>query len=729
MSKMSRLSSTMYPLLAGICLSCILLVSKANAQKENNIWYFGDHAGLDFNSGKPVARTDGQLNTDEGCATMCDRNTGALLFYTDGVSVWNNRHQKMPRGNNTLHGYTHSAQSALILPMPCDSTKFYIFTAPGLEDSNVTRGMFYSIVDMTKDGGRGDLIMMNKQLLDFATEQMTAVLHRSGKDYWIITHGLHNNKLFAYRLSEFGIDTLPVVSATGAVHNGTFNDKALTTIGPMVASPDGRHLASAMSQLCELYDFDDSTGFVSNGRRLTIGTGEYGACFSPDNKKLYFSAWQDQGYIVQFDITAGNTTAIQNTMKRINILDIAYPGGMQLGPDGRIYVAKEGKPVGIGVGDSTLGVIQNPNMAGYACVYVDHGVNLATGLSIAGLPNIVTSSYVRHPLLDVCTLMPVSRFYDQFKVCGDNCITLSDSSYNGATSYVWSFPGSDQQGSTDQNPGKVCYSAPGKYVISLTVSNARGSDVSTRTVFIPKASGIISTYSLGRLVVNVGSGVDLPIVMRFPDLGVSPNNYKVIDYIVQFDQTQFSVDITDPAKALTVPAGWNPSAIDLQPDGLHVTLTNAGNGEASNNLQLGTLHLLARAGGAPTYPILRNLVIRTADSAYSFCGNVEGDRIAVLNVPVDGIAPEAALANAITVFPNPVKSNGTLQLQYTGAASVNSSVQLYDEIGKEVLVVPSIALHPHAVESLPLGTLEKGVYYLRVSLNGTTVTKKITVTN
>ena len=36
------------------------------SQKEANIWYFGENAGMDFNSSPPVALTDGLLNTLEG---------------------------------------------------------------------------------------------------------------------------------------------------------------------------------------------------------------------------------------------------------------------------------------------------------------------------------------------------------------------------------------------------------------------------------------------------------------------------------------------------------------------------------------------------------------------------------------------------------------------------------------------------------------------------------------
>jgi hypothetical protein len=49
---------------------------------------------LDFSNGAPVALTDRQIDTAEGCATISDAN-GQLLFYTDGKKVWNKNHQVM----------------------------------------------------------------------------------------------------------------------------------------------------------------------------------------------------------------------------------------------------------------------------------------------------------------------------------------------------------------------------------------------------------------------------------------------------------------------------------------------------------------------------------------------------------------------------------------------------------------------------------------------------------
>jgi hypothetical protein len=78
---------------------CIFISSIINAQGEANIWYFGNFLGLDFNSGAAVPLNDGQINNTpaEGVATISDAN-GNLLFYTDGVKVWNRLHQVMPNG-------------------------------------------------------------------------------------------------------------------------------------------------------------------------------------------------------------------------------------------------------------------------------------------------------------------------------------------------------------------------------------------------------------------------------------------------------------------------------------------------------------------------------------------------------------------------------------------------------------------------------------------------------
>ena len=55
-----------------ILLSFLLIIvsAKGYTQKQAANWYFGSTAGLDFNSGIPVAITNGALQTMEGCSSI-----------------------------------------------------------------------------------------------------------------------------------------------------------------------------------------------------------------------------------------------------------------------------------------------------------------------------------------------------------------------------------------------------------------------------------------------------------------------------------------------------------------------------------------------------------------------------------------------------------------------------------------------------------------------------------
>jgi len=63
---------------------------------------------------------------------------------------------------------------------------------------------------------------------------------------------------------------------------------------------------------------------------------------------------------------------------------------------------------------------------------------------------------------------------DASLLCTNECTTFMDASINGPFSYAWSFPGGVPSTSTDPMP-TVCYSTPGIYGASLTVSNVGGS--------------------------------------------------------------------------------------------------------------------------------------------------------------------------------------------------------------------------------------------------------------
>ncbi|RLD66667.1 MAG: hypothetical protein DRI84_04280, partial [Bacteroidetes bacterium] len=52
-------------------LACIFIALFSTAQSQVNIWYFGQNAGVEFNTnGVAVPLLNGNMNTPEGCASI-----------------------------------------------------------------------------------------------------------------------------------------------------------------------------------------------------------------------------------------------------------------------------------------------------------------------------------------------------------------------------------------------------------------------------------------------------------------------------------------------------------------------------------------------------------------------------------------------------------------------------------------------------------------------------------
>ena len=365
-----------------ICNLFALSTTNLNAQKQTNIWYFGLRAGLDFNSGTPTPLTNSLMATNEGCASIAD-NTGNLLFYTNGVYVWNREHQQMPGGFG-LMGHRSSSQSAIIVPKPGDQKLYYIFTT---DLQSQAYGMRYSVVDITKSSNTGDVVEKNVFLTSPITEKITAVQHQNGRDFWVIAHKWDSDAFVSFLITPRGVSKFPVISRIGSVHKG----KSKGAIGCMKASPDGRKIAVAIWRdinRFEVFDFNNNTGGLTNRLHLEPYPEAYGVEFSPDGSKLYGTTngiGKAKPQLWQFNLRAGSNVAIASSAVLISTETKHKIGALQLGPDGRIYLAKEN--------DNFLGVIQNPNAPGWSCRYLDQGMSLGTRQSKLGLPNFVQSYF------------------------------------------------------------------------------------------------------------------------------------------------------------------------------------------------------------------------------------------------------------------------------------------------------------------------------------------------
>ena len=454
-----------------ITLIFLLLTSTLSfAQKEANIWYFGGYAGIDFNSGTPVALTDGALFTAEGCASISD-NGGNLLFYTNGDSVWNKNHVPMPNGFG-LMGHTSATQTALIVSKPGSTNIYYIFTVPAQVDQFGKVGFWYSTVDMTLDGGLGDITNKNTFLHHPVAEKLTAVRHANGCDIWIIVHEWNSNRFLAYLVDSAGVNASPVISNAGSNHmgNGDLLFPNPGSTGQLKASPDGSRLALAflptVTGRVEIFDFDNATGVISNPLSVDGGKGVYGVEFSPDGTKLYVSR-PFAGKIDQYNLLSGSAVDIINSRTVIGASK-AMPGSLQLGPDGKIYCAITiTQSLNNLTGSPYIGAINNPDALGTACNYTDSAVFLNGKVSVLGLPTFMQSYF--YPEIK----------YDYLNTCLGDSTFFFITNANNADSVLWTFDdplSGPLDTSTEFNPVHL-FSDTGVYNIKLTKYMACGSMV------------------------------------------------------------------------------------------------------------------------------------------------------------------------------------------------------------------------------------------------------------
>ena len=213
-----------------ILFSLLYVIGYTQIPGQTTNWYFGTNAGITFNSGSPVALTNGALTTTEGVATMSD-NSGNILFYTNGVTVWNKNHLVMTNGTGLL-GDVSSTQSAIIVQKPNQPNIYYIFTSDNDAEPN---GICYSIVDMSLSVGLGAVTTKNTQLKTPSCEKLCAVRHCNNVDVWVLSHDWNTNVFTGWVVDNIGVASITAWSISGSVVSGV----PQSAYGQLKASPNG----------------------------------------------------------------------------------------------------------------------------------------------------------------------------------------------------------------------------------------------------------------------------------------------------------------------------------------------------------------------------------------------------------------------------------------------------------------------------------------------------------
>ena len=450
--------------------------------------------------------------------TVYDKD-GKPMFIFDPVSG------SLTSGSAVLGGSQKSTQSAIIVPKPvchgCDYL-YYVYTTAEI---NGTRQITYSVVDMRRNDGKGAVVQQNVPVVTStvsasSTERSASVRRDRDTTYWVMTHDYGTNCFRVDQLTaqnkvnqktfclgtahdspargegqiKIGPPPTPVSttvssgsSTTGS--SGTITAGTPTTVtsntavrpvavvipgDPKSTDPDKR------KSYVEIFNFDVETGVLKGpDKRIDLGPAPptaYGVEFSPDGTKVYVtllgevssvSGVQTQtglSRIVQFDITDADPTS---TSAIIEESSTRQYGSLQIGPDGKIYVAVQDRPA--------LSVIDNANgSAGFTTnpfakppVFTVDGQDLGGKISQLGLPNQVAnfsqpSSSAGVSVSNVCQGEPVQATITPYcpKLKEKYTLIIRNAATGAVVARTDSFTQTSQQYNISQ---------PGTYSVSLGV--------------------------------------------------------------------------------------------------------------------------------------------------------------------------------------------------------------------------------------------------------------------
>ncbi len=363
-------------------LILIFIGLNTTAQQHDNVWPIGYHycSGcaipiLDFTYGRPdTAGIYSPIDLFYTNTSICD-SSGLLQFYTNGIWVANKYGQILPGSQDfnldsaVVHfgwtAYMPFFQCAIAVPFPGHPNQYCLFHVSG-RDWNMQNfvqpmRMAYSIIDMSANGGAGQMVLKNSTVFadTLLYSTMQAVKHANGRDWWIVSKEYNSNGLYAALLTPDSIATVVHSNSGPYFRRGN-------TIGQTKFSPDGTKFAWANrdSSLIYLYMFDRCTGVFTFDTLIRHAQNANGfnlvSCvFSPNSRYLYAS---DYFNIYQFDTYA---TDIPGSEKTVGVNDGSTGPFFRLnnGPDGKIYENTWGSY-------RYLHVINDPDQPDTACHFV-----------------------------------------------------------------------------------------------------------------------------------------------------------------------------------------------------------------------------------------------------------------------------------------------------------------------------------------------------------------------
>jgi len=382
-------------------LLIVCLYTTLFAQGENDNWYFGNKAAINFSTSTPVTLNTSQMIAPEASGSVSDAN-GNLLFYMNSQTIWNRQDQPMQNGSGLFGSI--SAQQLIIVKNPANSNQYFVFITATMDSAmNTTNRISYSIVDMSLGpiGTNGQPLgavlpnFKNIGVIDntggnFGSEAITAVAGDTANTYWVLIP--RGNSLYSYKIDNTGFSNgNPVISNLNfPVNLGTGTYYSIKA-SPRLNNPYYSNLLcvsywgdnsagggiAAPRDINRVISFDNVTGVINTFYSLNINSiMTYLSEFNQDGSVLFLG--NQSIYAVDL---INSTTGNVNYLQIYNNPQATPYFSIQRNKNGNIYISK--------IGSSFLGVINNPNTYGSTMSVTMNSVNLGSGINSYGLPQLV----------------------------------------------------------------------------------------------------------------------------------------------------------------------------------------------------------------------------------------------------------------------------------------------------------------------------------------------------
>jgi hypothetical protein len=338
----------------------------------DDIWYFGENTagsaagspGIRFvkdsmgnytaQDASGVSKVYSQENSLVVSSPYCD---GQNIFYSSHNQLYNSLHQ--PMQNGTFAGHYSVADGLATCYM--GDNKYLFFTVDNAAEI-APRALKAYVVDMNADNGKG--ARTGSEIIVEPTHanmsETIELLARAGttNQYWLI-YAHCNGSCASNYSNELRVRLVDVSNPNnpqiGPIYSRIPKRSGIFAYTLKASSQYNRLAIACQMNGIDIFDFDNSTGILSNLRSITGTSYNYGIEFSPDGNQLYATQYNAPGNLYQYDISGTLPVQVANSpIQYWTQTGSNYKGGgMKLGPDGKIYVSLWNS--------NKVGTISNPN--------------------------------------------------------------------------------------------------------------------------------------------------------------------------------------------------------------------------------------------------------------------------------------------------------------------------------------------------------------------------------